>query len=360
MNQRIAKLRRLLKTTEADGILVTNVSNVSYLTGFQGDDSYLLVTKSDQILLSDTRFEEQLQTECPGLDTEIRGSGVTMLESIGTLLPKTKARRLCVESRSMSVGLLMNLNEALPDVAFLPTADLVEQLRMIKDRDEIELLRLAIRHAEKAFAVIRAALRGNQTERSVAFELEHQIRLFGGEGCSFPPIVAVGPRAALPHAIPGDRLISADPFVLIDWGACSRQYRSDLTRVLVTGKPPAKLARIYATVLQAQRAGIAAMRPGARLKDVDAAARRVIENAGFGKQFGHGLGHGIGLDIHESPRMAANEEGKLEPGMVITVEPGIYLPGWGGVRIEDDILVTKEGPEILTSVPKEFEECLIA
>jgi Xaa-Pro aminopeptidase len=209
--------------------------------------------------------------------------------------------------------------------------------------------------------VIRASLRPEQTEFQVAAELEYQIRRFGGAACSFPPIVAVGPRAALPHATPGQKRIGEGDFTLIDWGARSPLYVSDLTRVLVTGKISPKLERIYGVVLKAQLAAIAAVRPGALACDVDGAARTVIEQAGYGRYFGHGTGHGIGLDIHEHPRLATSQKQPLKAGTVITIEPGIYLPGWGGVRIEDDVLITRDGHEVLTAgLGKQLEQCMIA
>jgi Xaa-Pro aminopeptidase len=192
----------------------------------------------------------------------------------------------------------------------------------------------------------------------VADNLEHQMRLFGAKGASFPSIIAVGPRAALPHARPTNKRIGEADFVLIDWGA-DCLYKSDLTRVLVTGKIPPKLERIYGVVLNAQLRGIEAIGPGVACQDVDTAARKVIEDAGFGKHFGHGLGHGIGLDIHEGPRLGQGQKQILQPGMVVTVEPGIYFPGWGGVRIEDDVLVTKTGHEVLTRVPKQWSDACL-
>ena len=206
-------------------------------------------------------------------------------------------------------------------------------------------------------------LRHGDTDRAFA-QAEHVFdHIFSTQQtmhAAFEPIVAVGPRAALPHARPGATRIGEAGFVLFDWGArTTGGYRSDLTRVLVTRKIPPKLEKIYGVVLNAQRQGIKAIRPGATLESVDRAARRVIENAGFSRFFGHGLGHGIGLDIHEEPRLSPVAQGVLEPGMVITVEPGIYLPGWGGVRIEDDVLVTRDGHEVLTSVPKRFEDAAV-
>jgi Xaa-Pro aminopeptidase len=354
------KLRRLIRKTEVEALLVTDFSNVTYLTGFTGEDAYLLVTRDHQLLITDSRFATQLADECPGLDLAVRTSAVRMVDWLAKVLKRTKLRRLAIEASSMTVGLKEDLGEKAPRVELVSTNGLVEQLREIKDRGEIAAIRRAVAHAERGFQVIRASLRAEQTELQVANELEYQIRNFGGAACSFPPIVAVGPRAALPHATPTGRCVGQSEFLLIDWGARSPLYRSDLTRVLVTGKISPKLERIYEVVLRAQRAAISAVRPGAVMSDVDAAARRVIERAGYGKQFGHGLGHGIGLDIHESPLMSANEKRRLKAGMVITVEPGIYLPGWGGVRIEDDVLVTRSGHEVLSSVGKHLEECVVS
>jgi Xaa-Pro aminopeptidase len=215
--------------------------------------------------------------------------------------------------------------------------------------------------AERAFAVVRASLRPGRSEKEIADEIEHQVRLFGGRCCSFPPIVAAGPRSALPHATPAeDRMIGGSGFVLIDWGAQRGLYVSDLTRVLVAGKIPPKLERVYGVVLKAQQRAIDSIKAGATMHEVDAAARRVIARAGYGKYFGHGLGHGVGLEVHEAPRLAANQHRPLRAGMVVTVEPGIYLPSWGGVRIEDDVLVTRTGSEVLTGVPKDLADCVVA
>ena len=206
---------------------------------------------------------------------------------------------------------------------------------------------------------MKVSLTPDTTENQIAAELENQVRRFGGKGLSFTPIVGVGPRAALPHGFATEKQIHESPFVLIDWGACEGQYVSDLTRVLVTGKLPAKLRKIYNIVLKAQRAAIEAIRPGVECSAIDKIARDIIVKAGFGKEFGHGLGHGIGLEIHEAPRFSMLADTVLKAGMIMTVEPGIYIPGWGGVRIEDDILVTRNGYEELTDVPRELDQCII-
>jgi Xaa-Pro aminopeptidase len=353
------RLRKQLSKEGADALLVTNFTNVTYLTGFTGDDSYLLLTRSGQVLISDPRYTTQLGEECPGLELLIRPPGMSMVEGVKRAIESAKLSRVGVEGGSMTVGLWEQLRTALPKVEFAVANGWVESLREIKDKEEVAEIRQAIDYAQRAFGVLRASLRPERTEKEVADQLEHDIRLFGGKGCSFQSIIAVGPRAALPHARPTLARIEEDDFVLVDWGASGRLYKSDLTRVLVTGKVSTKLEKIYRVVLAAQQAAIAAIRPGVSCHDVDRVAREIIAKEGFGRYFGHGLGHGIGLDIHEGPRLATNYQVPLRPGMVVTVEPGIYLEGWGGVRIEDDVLVTKDGHEVLTHVPKSLDECIV-
>jgi Xaa-Pro aminopeptidase len=243
-------------------------------------------------------------------------------------------------------------------VRLVDTENLVERLRTVKDKDEIEATRLAGQQARRAFDVVRAGLTPTMTELDVAAELEYQARRFGAKSLSFPPIVAVGPRGALPHATPTRRQLSESDFTLVDWGANSGLYLSDLTRMVVTGRISPKFRKLYGVVLQAQLAAIDAIRPGKTGEQIDSVARKIIQRAGLGKAFGHGLGHGTGLEIHEAPRMAIGQKTKLRPGMIVTVEPGVYLPGWGGVRIEDDVLVTRTGHEVLTDVPKQLEDCV--
>lgn len=350
------KLVKLLAAAKLDALLVTTPSNVTYLTGFTGEDSYLLLSKRNALVLSDPRFTTQLEDECPGLELSIRKPGTGILEQTAQAVTALRAKQLGIEAASLSVAAWNELSRQLTKTTLAPTQGLVEQLREIKDRDEIEAIRAAIVIAERAYDILRASLRGDQTEKQVADELEHNIRLLGGKGTSFPPIVAVGARAALPHARPTAQRIDAAPFVLVDWGACGALYKSDLTRVLATSRIPPKLQRVYRVVLEAQERAIAAIRPGALCSEVDRVARETIASAGFGRHFGHGLGHGIGLDIHEGPRLSANQNRPLQAGMVVTVEPGVYLPGWGGVRIEDDVLVTPDGCEVLSSAPKQWED----
>jgi Xaa-Pro aminopeptidase len=353
-------LRSLIKKAEVDALLVTNFKNVTYLTGFTGDDSYLLATLDGETLVTDPRYTTQLEEECPGLALEVRAPGVKILTAVTKAVQKSKIERLGIEGNSATVSLQQSLAKALPGVEIVVTENLVERLRIVKDKHEITATRLACLQARRAYDVVRAVIKPEMTELEVAAELEYQARRFGAKALSFPAIVAVGPRAALPHATPTARRLGESDFTLVDWGANSGLYMSDLTRIIVTGRISPKLRKIYGVVLKAQLAAIEAIRPGVTCQQVDRVARRIITRAGFGKAFGHGLGHGTGLEIHEAPRLAVGQKTKLRPGMIVTVEPGIYVPGWGGVRIEDDILVTRTGHEVLTDVPKQLEDCALA
>jgi Xaa-Pro aminopeptidase len=353
------RLRKAFKKAGIDALLVTEFTNVTYLTGFTGDDSYLLVRGDGEVVVSDPRYTTQLGEECPGVDLLIRPPGVTMLQAVLRVARAGKVERLGIEGDSMTVGLRDRLVEKMPKVDVVATSGLVEQLRLFKDKEEVGRIRQAARQAEKGFTVLRSLLRPEMTEKEAADELEHQMRLFGAKDAAFPSIVAVGARGALPHAVPTKKRIGEDDFVLIDWGANEGLYRSDLTRVLVTGRISPKFERIYRTVLEAQVRAIEAIRPGVVAHEVDNVARAFITKAGYGSRFRHGLGHGLGLMVHEGPRLAVKNETVLRPGMVVTVEPGIYLPGWGGVRIEDDVLVTRSGYEVLTRLPKQLEEMVV-
>jgi Xaa-Pro aminopeptidase len=343
-------------------MLVTDETNVGYLSGFSGDSSYLLVTAAQQMILSDRRYETQIATECAGWEALVRGPQRTMLQLIKEALAATGGARggaVALEAEQICWATQRSFAEAMPEFTWIPTRGLVESLRAIKEPREIETLRRAVWVAERSFESLTARLRPQWTELEMAHELEATMRHLGASGCGFDPIVAVGPHAALPHATPRARSISESPVLLIDWGAKFDGYTSDLTRTLHVGPPKGRFAEVYPVVLAAQEAAIAAIRPGVELRGVDAAARQVITDAGWGDYFGHGLGHGIGLQVHESPRLSAISEGTLEAGMVVTVEPGIYLPGELGVRLEDDVLVTESGHEVLSSLPKGLEACSV-
>lgn len=357
---RRAKLARRLKSSSIDALLVSGLSNVRYLTGFTGDSTWLLLTPSHTILISDTRYETQLAEECAGVDAVIRDAGQTTNDVVHELLTKVRLRRVGIEGEHLTLSQYSTLKEKLTAAELISTSGLVEELRVIKDRWELDQIREAVRIAERGFQVIRSQLRPDLTERQIRYSLEAAMRDFGAVGPAFEPIVGVGPNGALPHAHAGERRVAESPALLIDWGAQTFSgYRSDLTRVLFTSKPTKQMEQVYQLVLSAQQAAIAAIRPGGSSREVDGIARGMIADAGFGRFFGHGLGHGFGLDIHEAIRMSPVTDCVFRPGMVITVEPGVYLPGRFGVRLEQDVLVTPDGNEVLTSVPIDFEDAIV-
>ena len=374
-------LARTLKALDKDleGALITSPVNVSYLTGFTGEASYLVVTPKSSVLVSDSRFEVQIREECPEvgkageLELHIRPHMRTVEDATAEVIGKMGLKNVSVEGSRISVAELETLKSFSSKAVFVPRSGVVESLRAVKDMGEIEKIREAVRVAERAFKMFTATLAPTDTEKEMVDALDGFLRRAGARGASFPTIVGAGERGALPHAPPTNRRLEESSKLLIDWGA-DMVYKSDITRVIrspFVTTPTRKnkhertaysLDEVYEIVLDAQNAALAEIRPGAKCVDVDAAARKVITNAKLkndpklklGDCFHHGLGHGIGLEIHESPRVRANSDDVLEAGMVITIEPGIYIPGWGGVRIEDDILVTRDGYTMLTTLPRDL------
>jgi Xaa-Pro aminopeptidase len=357
----IRRERLIPKLGEAkvDALLVTNPLNVHYLTGFTGDSSFVIIMPERTILVSDTRFAVQIKQDCPDLETAIRGPAKTTWQEAVDVLGKLGARSIGVESQHLTISSFGKLKELAPDLEFAPTKDLVEDLRRIKDSSEIAAIQAAIDWGNRAFSRLKGELAPNCTEKALADAMDGHIRQAGGRGSSFETIVAIGERSALPHAIPSECEIGEAGFFLLDWGAKGRYYTSDLTRVVRSPfsgpRVETELEKIYTVVLQAQKQAIAAVRPGVAAKDVDAVCRSVIAEAGYGERFNHGLGHGIGLQVHEAPDIRSTSTDVLQAGMVFTIEPGIYIEGLGGVRLEDDVLVTPDGCRVLSAdVPKGF------
>ena len=364
--QRRDRLAHLLREDGLDAFLVTSTVNVTYTTGFSGDSSVLVLARDRSVLVSDPRYAAQITEECPGLEAHIRPPAQKLQEAVVGVLARLGCRAVGFEAGGLTVAEFELLKGLAPAVEWAGLPDRVERLRMVKDPSEVGQIRAAVAIAERAFTAFRALLRPDDREKELCDALDGYIRRAGGQGSSFPPIVAVGERAALPHAPPTDRAVRTGELLLVDWGASGRFYKSDLTRVLHTrtnaafpagpagGRGESKLEEVHGVVMRARERALAAIRPGVRAEEVDAAARSAIAEAGFGAYFGHGLGHGIGLQVHEGPAIRPHSETALEPGMVFTVEPGIYLPDWGGVRIEDDVLVTPDGCEVLTAVPRDL------
>ena len=353
VRRRRAAMKRCAAEGKIDALLVSRPVDVRYLSGFTGDDSMLLVGGSWASLITDGRFAEQATAECGGIDVHVRLGSLDA--AVSQQVRRYKVRRLAIQDDHTTVRGRRSLAEKLPSKRIRGVCGVVPALRMTKDAEEVRRIVAAVRVAERAFRELIAggarALVG-KTERQVAATLDYRMRLAGADSPSFETIVAAGPHASLPHYRPGSAVIRRGQEVLIDWGAKVRGYCSDLTRVVMVGRIPPKVAEIYGVVLRAQQAAMTAVRLGAACKTPDAAARKVIADAGYGEAFVHGLGHGVGLEIHEGPSLSRTQTRRLRSGMVVTVEPGVYLPGVGGVRIEDDVLVTAEGPRRLSSLPR--------
>jgi Xaa-Pro aminopeptidase len=353
VSARAQRLAAALPGLEADLILVTSLVNVRYLTGYTGSNGLVLVGPDTRVFLTDFRYVEQSAAEVdPSFDRRIAVQdlldGVVDVVGFGPV-------RLAFEDAHLTVRAHARLAELVGDQVELTAAgDAVESLRAIKEPEEIERIRAAAEVADEALReVIEQGLVG-RTEREVAEAIERAVRRRGAEGVSFDAIVAAGPHGALPHAQPRDVEIAPDQLVVIDWGARLDGYCSDCTRTLATGNPGDDALEGYELVRRSQLAGLQAIRAAATGRDVDTAARAVIDAGGLGERFGHGLGHGVGIEIHEGPRLSQRSDSVLEAGNVVTVEPGIYLPGEYGVRIEDLVVVTDSGCDILTSLPKEL------
>jgi Xaa-Pro aminopeptidase len=336
-----------------DALLVSALPNIRYLSGFTGDKGLLLVTPESQTLFTDPRFTIQASQECT-CAIKIAPRGPVDPYAVEAIRRK-KLKRVGFEATRMIYDVHRRLKEALPlGVTLKPIGPVIEQLRMIKSKEEIAHIRLSVQTNSQAFEKTVQSIRPGVSESHIAAELEFQMRRLGAEKPAFETIVAGGPRSALPHAQPGDRKVGVDELLLIDMGACQNGYMSDMTRMLFFGKLSRRIRDMYQSVLKAQLAAIAAVREGITSGQVDQHARQVMESEGLGKAFVHSTGHGLGLEIHEPPRVGRRDKTRLQAGMVITIEPGAYIRDFGGIRIEDTVLVTKNGCEILTPTSKEL------
>ena len=351
---RLAAGRRVLRRHKAHALLLTSPTNVRYVSGFTGEDSWLLVGRDWGVLLTDGRFTEQAASECRHVEVFTRTRTGRMFEAMKQVLKGRGVRRLAIEGQHVTVALRQAMEKFFPRMRLVVLGGEMDALRERKDAGELAAIRKAIRAAQRAFkALISKGAAGlvGRTENQVAAELEYLMRQMGAARPSFETIVAAGAHGSMAHYRPGPTKIVRDQAVLIDWGAVVDGYCSDLTRVVFTGRIPPQIEAVYETVRQAQAAAIKAIGPRVSCGAADAAARSVIAAAGHGKAFSHGTGHGLGLEVHESPRLGQKVKQRLAEGMVVTVEPGIYLPGVGGVRIEDDVLVTSDGARRLSSLP---------
>ena len=350
---RLRQLRQAMRNRGLDGFLATDPQDVSYLSGFSGDDSYLLVTGRGAALITDSRYQEQARQECPRLAV-IQRKG-PMAVAVANRARKGAISRIGLEPAGLSLEAYKHLGKAIGRRKLIDAQGLLSRMRICKDGQEQTAIRRAIKVAEEAFLVVLDQLSPGMTELEVAGRLDFQMKIRGASEPAFSTIVACGSRSCMPHAQPTNVRIKPNRPVLIDWGATVAGYRCDLTRVVFLDSIPQSLRAAYESVREASRAGLEAVKPGVPAKQVDEAARAVIRKAGYGKYFGHGLGHGLGRNVHEAPSISRKSQDVLEEGMIFTIEPGIYLPRIGGIRIENDVLVTKKGCRVLSSLPDEQE-----
>ncbi len=351
MQGRIERLLGHFEEAGCGAFYVTDPANRFYLSGFSGTTGALLLARGLYCLLTDFRYTEQAASECPDYKIiEVTGSYNMVLAEI---LRENNLVRLGCEGDHLTYSQFADLKKMLPGIELRPGSGMVEKLRICKDAAEINHIEEAARLADQAFARVLPAVKNGAAEREIALQLEYYMRECGAEESAFKIIVASGSRSALPHGVASLKTLQRGDLVTFDFGAVYRGYCSDITRTVVIGTPDYRQKEIYEIVLEAQMNAIATIREGVRAADVDLAARGIIESKGYGSNFGHSTGHGLGLNVHENPRLSAKDETVLRSGMVVTVEPGIYLPGWGGVRIEDTVVVEDSGCRILTRTPKE-------
>jgi len=363
MKERINRLRQYLAAENLDAAFIaildvnntTVMPNVRYLTGYSGSTGALFVTRHSAAFISDFRYADQARKQVKGARVIISDK-----DPIGTLaqLPEAKPKnlRVAIEANRLTVEQKKRIEKVLPDAILIDRTGMIEKLCLRKDRTEIACIKKAAAISDAAFERILNMVRPGLTEKEIAAELEYQMKVLGAERESFETIVASGYRAAMPHGVASDKKLKKGEFVTFDFGALADGYCSDITRTIVLGKATSRQKKIYGIVARAQMAAVKKVRAGLTGRDVDSVARDIIKRAGYGKNFGHGTGHGLGVEVHAGPRVSPLGVQVLETNMVVTVEPGIYISGWGGVRIEDDVVVRPHGCEVLTKAPKNLLE----
>ena len=362
MKRRIDRLRKYLRAENLDAAFVYYpvdsghfLPHVRYLAGFSGSSGAVFATRTKAFFITDSRYADQSKKEVEGLTIVVsRKDPVAALEEITEA--KAKNLRIAIESRRLTVAQRKTMATTLPQAILVDTIDMVEDLMLCKEPSELTCIKKAVEISDIAFDRILGILKPGLRESDVAAELEYQMRMLGADKEAFESIVASGYRSALPHGLASEKKLKKGEFITFDFGALYQGYCSDITRTIVLGKASPRQKKIYSIVARAQAAAIHKVRAGVTGKEVDGAARGVIERAGFGKNFGHGTGHGIGLEVHSGPRVSPMGTQVLKSNMVITIEPGIYISGWGGVRIEDDVVVRPKGYKVLNKAPKNLLE----
>lgn len=355
--KRVNSLIGILKEKNLDGIFLQKDANIRYLSGFTNSDSYLLLDSNNKAIITDSRYTEQAQNECPDFQVvRWRNPYPSLTETVLDLCRKWGIKRLGFEAAVINFDLYSRVKDALEGVELIPTIGLVEEIRKIKDTDEISLIKRACEISDKSFEELLGYIKPGVSEKDIEREFQYIMKKNGADEKAFDIIGISGVKTSLPHGIPSDKLIEMGDFITLDFGAQVQGYKCDMTRTICIGKASDEQKRIYSIVEESQKRGLEAISSGILGKLVDKASRDVIEEAGYGQYFGTGLGHGVGLEIHELPFMSTSCEEDLTVGNVLTVEPGIYIPSWGGVRIEDLVLVKENGYEVLTHTTKKLIE----
>ena len=355
MKDRLVRLAAQLPEQELDALLISAPKNRRYLSGFTGSAGYLLVTPQRHVLFTDSRYTEQAGNQSPHFEVIQTNPGFGWLLEA---LKETGVKRVGFESDHMTVASYNRVLDAIKEeedlnrLSLIATSGITDELRVFKDRDELAQLQKAIDASDRAMETVCPTIQAGMTEKEVAWRMEAAMREFGADNISFDTIVAAGPNGATAHHRADDTVIQAGEPIVIDMGAQVNGYCSDITRTVVVGEPDEMFHKIYNIVLGAQLTAINTVRPGLTGEECDALSRDIIAEAGYGDNFGHSLGHGVGLAVHENPRVGPTAENVLEPNMVFTVEPGIYLSGWGGVRIEDIVILGEDGATVLSKAGK--------
>ncbi|HWI65282.1 MAG TPA: Xaa-Pro peptidase family protein [Symbiobacteriaceae bacterium] len=350
---RLLKLRSAMSERQVDGILICKPENRAYISGFTGSAGWLVISQEKAYLVTDFRYTEQAAMQAPAF--EVVKVVTTIHPLVAELCTQLGITRLGFEGDFLTVDEFAQYQNALTGLDLVPVSGLVETIRMFKDAGEVEIMSRAAAITDQCWSQILPQIKPGVAERDLAVEMEYIMKKLGAEGLAFEIICASGVRSSLPHGRASEKVIEQGDLVTFDFGAAYGGYCSDMTRTVMVGEPSPKQREIYEIVLEAQLRGVAACKPGITDKELDAVCRSYITEKGYGENFGHGTGHGVGRFIHEGPRVGPLGKGVvLQPGMVVTIEPGIYLPGWGGVRIEDTVLVTEDGCRRLTQSPKDL------
>lgn len=353
--KRTEKLLKKMKERALESLFLNNTQNIRYISGFTGEDSYILISPKGKWFITDYRYTEQAKKECTEFEVIERNRQVeTLGEAIYKLLKENHISTMGFERDHINYGMIEDIKNDIEKVEVIPTWGIIEELRYAKDKEEIMNIKKACEIADKAFEKLIKVIKVGMTEKEAALELEYYMRQGGAEGFAFDTILISGKKTSMPHGIPSDKKIEYGDFVTIDFGALYNGYRSDMTRTIIMGEASEEQIRVYNSVLEAQNVGVHASKAGITGKELDDKVKGILVRDGYYKYAGKGLGHGVGLNIHEKPFLDPICEDLLEEGCVVTIEPGVYISGWGGVRIEDTVVIRKDGCEIITNTSKEL------